>query len=93
MARIAGEPGGVIRGGDLREARRFGDVGFVTAGAKHGSVYLRWLERGGIFRMRGERSMTGLARDPFVLSLYFRFQNVGMTALTSLVAGKGNRSS
>ncbi len=38
MARIASEPAGVIRSGDLRKARRFGDVGFVTVGAKHGGV-------------------------------------------------------
>jgi len=92
MAGIAGEPAGVVYRGNLREGSRFGDVCLVTAGAKHGGVQFCWLERSGVFRMLGERPMTGLARHSLVFTLCFRFQNVGMAALASLVAAKGNRA-
>ncbi len=90
MARVAGQPSGVVRRGHLRKALRLGAVGLVTAGAHDGRVQFLGLHRSGIVGMFGESSVAGFASHNHMLAKLFLIHDVGMAGLASLVTGKRN---
>lgn len=91
MARVAGQPPGVICSRDLGKARRLGAVGFVTTGTHDSGVELCRFNRGGIVSMPSLGTVAGLARNNHMPALLLLIDNVGMACLTCSVARKDNR--
>jgi hypothetical protein len=87
MAGIAGEPGGVVGGGDLGESKWFGDVRFVTADAEHSGVEFLGVDGAGVVDMFGERTVAGLAVDVDVPAALLFFQDIRMAVFAGLVTG------
>ena len=91
VAHIAGDSARMLRRDDLRKLLRFGDVRFVTTGAKHGGLQFSRLDRARVFRMLCQRPVARLAIDSRMPSFLFQFEHVGMAHLAGLVAGKDSR--
>lgn len=91
MAGSAGESGGMIGGGDLREIFGLGAIGFVAAGTKDGGVELRGDDVAGISGVLCRRAVTSFAGNVDVPALLFQVDDIGMAGFAGFVAGEGNR--
>lgn len=84
MARVAGEPPGMLCGHDLRKPLRLGAVCLMTARANDRSVELRRLNAG-IIRMIRQRPVAGFAGDNDVLPRLLLVRDIAMATFAGLV--------
>jgi hypothetical protein len=90
MAGVTGQPGGMIRGHDLREPLGFGAVFFVATGADYGSFEFRGLDAG-VAGMIRERAVAGFAGDGYMFSRLLCVRDVGVAGFAGLMAGVDDR--
>ena len=77
---------------NLRKPFRLGAIGFMAARADDCGVRQGGCDRARVVGMLGERSVASLAGQRRVFTVLLKLGYVGVTRLTSFVAGDGNRS-
>jgi len=91
MTSVAGDPSGVIGGGNLRKAFRFRGVGFVAASTDDRRVQFCWLHRTGVVGVPGLGPVASLAGNHNVLAEFLLIHNVAMAGLAGVMPGKRDR--
>jgi hypothetical protein len=88
---IAGDPTGVICGGNLRKALRFGAVGFMTTRTNDRRIEFWGLYRCRVVGVLRQGSVARLAGDDHMLALFLLIDDLSVAGLARFVARKRNR--